>query len=75
MIEYKTWPPPDWTSVAVRWDWVMEHHSRDPNVIYNWVIRSPGGRFHLSGYDDGGGFNYRFEDAKDATWFRMNLPQ
>jgi len=75
MLELKDWPPPDWTSVAVRWDWLMEHHSRDPNEIYNWVIREPGGRFHLSGLDNIGGFDYRFERPEDATWFRLNLPR
>jgi hypothetical protein len=75
MLEVKFWPPPAWTSVAVRWDWLMEHHGRDPNEIYNWVIREPGGQFHLSGLDNVGGFDYRFERPEDATWFRLNLPR
>ena len=75
MKEVKFWPPPDWTSIPVHWDWIMARHTRDPNKIYNWVIRAPGGNFHLSGLDNAGGFDYRFENSKDATWFRMNLPE
>jgi len=79
MIEYKDWPPPeDWTSVKLSWDWVMQHHTHNTNDIYNWVIRAPGGRFHISGYNvgkPGEGFDYRFERPADATYFSLNLPR
>ena len=75
MIHVKEWPIPAWTSVPVRWDWIMEKNTRNPNDIYNWVIRAEGGCFHLSGLEDVGGFDYRFERPEDATWFRINLPE
>jgi hypothetical protein len=53
----------------------MRHYTHNPNDIYHWVLGSPGGRFHLSGYGTSEGFEYRFEDPKDATWFSLNLPK
>lgn len=76
MIEFKDWPPPeDWEEVKITWDWCMQNYLRNPNEIYQWVLDSPGGRFHLSGYGSCEGFSYRFEDSSDATWFRLNLPK
>jgi hypothetical protein len=76
MIRYDVWPPPEhWTEVRVSWEWVMEKKSRNPNTIFNWICEQPGGRFHLHGYGQQEGFSYRFEDPKDATWIRMNLPE
>jgi len=72
MIHYDAWPPPNWTEVVVLWAYIMEHNTHNPNDIYNWVRRQPGGRFHLHGYKCTEGFAYRFEDPKDATWFRLN---
>ncbi len=76
MIEVKTWPPPeDWTSVKISWEWSMKHHSHNPNDIHQWILDAPGGRFHLSGYGAGAGFDYRFENPADAVWVRLNLPR
>ena len=69
------WPRPDWISVKISWAWCMLHHTHNPNDIYHWVLKAPGGRFHLSGYDDGEGFDYRFENPEDATYFSLNLPK
>jgi hypothetical protein len=76
MTEVKTWPPPkNWISVKISWKWMLNHHTHYPNEIQQWILDTPGGRFHLSGYDAGEGFDYRFEDPKDAIWFRLNLPR
>ena len=75
MIKHECWPPPDWTEVAITWDWIMNSHTRNPNDIFNWLHKQPGGRFHLHGYNSTEGFAYRFERPKDATWFRLNLPK
>ena len=53
----------------------MKSHTRNPNDIFNWLHKQPGGRFHLHGYNSTEGFAYRFERPKDATWFRLNLPK
>ena len=75
MIKDTSWPPPDWTSVKLSWDWCMKHYTHNPNEIYHWVLGSPGGRFHISGSKEIDGFDYRFEDPADATWFSLNLPK
>ena len=76
MIEVQGWPPPeDWESIKISWDWTLRHYTHNPNDIYHLVLGSPGGRFHLSGYGTSEGFEYRFEDPKDATWFSLNLPK
>ena len=53
----------------------MFSHTRNPRILFEWVDQQPGGRFHLHGYNGTEGFSFRFEDPKDATWFRMNLPE
>ena len=75
MIRIEAWPPPDWTEVAITWDWIMESRSRNVADIFNWLHNQPGGRFHLHGYNGTKGFAFRFEDPMDATWFKINLPQ
>ena len=75
MIEVEGWPPPNWTSVKLSWEWAMLHYTHNPNDIYHWVLNAPGGRFHLSGYGTSEGFDYRFENPADATYFTLNLPK
>lgn len=75
MTQVDLWPYPPWLEVRVSWEWIMEHHTHSANDLYQWVLDAPGGDFHISGYGDAEGFSYRFKNAKDATWFVMNLPK
>jgi hypothetical protein len=84
MIKYNTWPPPDWTEVVVTWKIMLENPQFNPNKIVEWVDATPGGRYHLHGWEDfqrfpkhgigvGGvdGFAFRFEDDRDAVLFKL----
>ena len=85
MIKFNTWPPPeDWTEVVVTWKIMLENPRFNPNKIVDWVDSTPGGRYHLHGWEDlqlfprhgigvGGtdGFAFRFEDERDAVLFRL----
>jgi len=85
MIKFNTWPPPeDWTEVVVTWKIMLENPRFNPNKIVDWVDSTPGGRYHLHGWEDfqrfprhgigvGGtdGFAFRFEDPRDAVLFRL----
>jgi len=85
MIKFNTWPPPEgWTEVVVTWKIMLENPRFNPNKIVDWVDSTPGGRYHLHGWEDfqrfprhgigvGGtdGFAFRFEDPRDAVLFRL----
>lgn len=75
MTKVEMWPPPDWEEVVITWDWVMDSHRHDINEIFQWAIDAPGGCFHLHGKGERHDFAFRFEDPKDATYFRLNLPR
>jgi hypothetical protein len=73
MIQLQTWPPPDWTEVVVTWEIMLHNADRAPNNITEWCYRYPGhGRWHLHGFQSTEGFAFRFEDARDATIFRLS---
>jgi len=85
MTKFNTWPPPEgWTEVVVTWKIMLENPRFNPNKIVDWVDSTPGGRYHLHGWEDlqrfprhgigvGGtdGFAFRFEDERDAVLFRL----
>ena len=72
MNQLETWPPPDWIEVVVSWTVMLEHSDMNPNTITEWCYRTPGhGRWHLHGHKKTEGFAFRFEDARDATAFKL----
>jgi len=85
MFKYECWPPPqDWTEIVISWQTMLDNADYGPNAIIDWVNKTPGGRYHLHGWEDfqrfpshgigvGGidGFSFRFEDPRDATLFRL----
>ena len=85
MIKFNTWPPPeDWPEIVITWKIMLENPRFNPNKIVDWVDSTPGGRYHLHGWEDfqrfpkhgigvGGtdGFAFRFEDKRDAILFKL----
>jgi hypothetical protein len=85
MIKFNTWPPPeDWAKIVITWKIMLENPKFNPNKIVDWVDSTPGGRYHLHGWEDfqrfpkhgigvGGtdGFAFRFEDERDAILFKL----
>ena len=85
MIKFNTWPPPeDWPEIVITWKIMLENPRFNPNKIVDWVDSTPGGRYHLHGWEDfqrfpkhgigvGGtdGFAFRFEDERDAILFKL----
>lgn len=74
MTKIEAWPPPDWEEVVVTWTWIMNWHKHDINALINQLDLQPGGRYHLHGKGEKKDFAFRFEDPRDATWFRMIIP-
>ena len=73
MIKLHDWPPPPWTEVVITWETMLHNADRAPNNITEWCYRYPGhGRWHLHGWQSTEGFAFRFEDARDATIFRLS---
>jgi hypothetical protein len=85
MIKFNTWPPPkDWAEVVITWKIMLENPRFNPNKIVDWVDSTPGGRYHLHGWEDfqrfpkhgigvdgTDGFAFRFEDERDAILFKL----
>ena len=72
MIACTVWPPPKhWDEVVVLWDVMLSKETHNPMVILKWLDDAPGGRYHLHGWKSGEGFAFRFENKKDATYFRL----
>jgi hypothetical protein len=85
MIKFNTWPPPEnWAEIVITWKIMLENPRFNPNKIVDWVDSTPGGRYHLHGWEDfqrfpkhgigvGGtdGFAFRFEDERDAILFKL----
>ena len=72
MNKLDAWPAPAWTEVVVTWETMLENSDRNPNDITEWCYRHPGhGRWHLHGWKSTEGFAFRFEDARDATTFKL----
>ena len=71
MIQYVTWPPPDWTEVVITWDQILEDKSLNPTMLYDWCSKRAGGMFHVHGWKSTEGFSFRFEYPGDATVFAL----
>ena len=72
MTRVETWPPPCWTEVVVSWETMLNNADRSPNTIIKWCNGYPGhGCWHLHGWKKTEGFAFRFEDARDATAFKL----
>ena len=63
------WPPPEWTEVVITWDQILRDNTYHP--IINWVDDTPGGKYHLHGYQSTEGFAFRFEREEDAIMFKL----
>ena len=72
MTQVEAWPPPAWTEVVISWDIMLNNADRAPNNITEWCRLYYGhGRWHLHGFKSTEGFAFRFEDARDATTFKL----
>jgi hypothetical protein len=72
MKKYVKWPPPaEWEEVVITWDIMLSSGRHTPPVIIEWLETAPGGRYHLHGWRSKEGFAFRFEDPKDALYFRL----
>jgi len=75
MIQLVAWAPPDWTQCVVAWTWILENYSGGPHDIYAWCDQYPSSaRYHVHGWQSTEGFAFRFEDARDATVFKLTWP-
>lgn len=70
-IDYQQ-PPPAWSSVVILWEDIL-HNGNDYPIreILSWIDDAPGGRYHLHGYQWDKGFDFRFENPRDATYFKL----
>ena len=64
-------PLPEWTEVIVLWNGIINHPHYAIREILGWIDDAPGGRYHLHGHNSIDGFAFRFEDPKDATYFKL----
>ena len=72
MIQFKAWPPPDWTECVVSWDWLLGDDRPHVNEIYSWCNQhSSPSRYHVHGWHQTEGFAFKFEDPRDAVMFKL----
>jgi hypothetical protein len=72
MDQLKLWPPPDWTECIVSWDYILQSKEFHPRYLYEWCEQySSPSRYHVHGWQQTEGFAFRFEDPRDATYFRL----
>ena len=71
MIRYDTWPPPNWDEVVITWESIFMRDDYKIVEVFEWIGKTPGGRYHLHGWKQTKGFAYRFEDPKDAVLFAL----
>ena len=64
-------PHPDWEEVIIWWHDITDGPRYPITKILEWIAFAPGGRYHLHGHDCTAGFAFRFENPKDATYFRL----
>ena len=69
-IDYQN-PPPNWTSVVILWEDILNKPEYPISKILKWVETAQGGRYHLHGYDWDKGFDFRFENPHDALYFKL----
>ena len=65
------YPHPDWEEVVILWEDILNEPYYDINAILEWTEIAPGGRYHLHGYKFTKGFEFRFENPQDATYFKL----
>lgn len=66
------WPPPeDWTEVVIMWNDILNGPRFPIKRILEWLEATPGGFYHMSGYESTEGFSFRFQDPEDAVHFRL----
>lgn len=77
MIRDDAWPPTKaWTQVFVSWDSMLTNGTTRP--LLDWVKKHRGyGKYQLRGpdLDPTSGFLFYFEDARDATMFKLKWCQ
>lgn len=73
MKRVECWPPPkDWAPVVLSWQDIFDNNL-DIQYILDWVGTAPGGNYHLHGWNGLEGFEFRFEDHQDASFFALNV--
>jgi len=65
------WPPPSWTEIVILWDDITGRRRYPIKDILAWVEDTPGGRYHLHGFNSTDGFAFRFENPNDAIHFKL----
>ncbi len=65
------WPPPSWTEIVILWDDITGGCCYPIKDILAWVEATPGGRYHLHGFNSTDGFAFRFENPNDAIHFKL----
>ena len=66
-----TEPHPEWTEIVILWSEILYGPKYPIKQILEWIDAAPGGRYHLHGHDSTEGFAFRFEDPRDATYFKL----
>jgi hypothetical protein len=64
-------PPPGWVQIVILWDDVFNGPRYPIKEILKWVDDHPGGEYFLQGFRSTDGFDFRFERAEDATFFKL----
>jgi len=68
----KMWPPPDdWTEIVILWNDITGGRRYPIKDILAWVEDTPGGCYHLHGFNSTDGFAFRFENPNDAIHFKL----
>ena len=65
------WPPPSWIEIVILWDDITGGRRYPIKDILAWVEDTPGGRYHLHGFNSTDGFAFRFENPNDAIHFKL----
>jgi hypothetical protein len=69
MKKLEGWPPPEhWQEVVILWEDMLRIPGRARQIL-RWIEKTPGGRYHLHGYQSSQGFAFRFENQEDAVRF------
>ena len=65
------YPHPPWEEVIILWENILEEPRYPIKEILDWIEMVPGGRYHLHGHKFTEGFEFRFENPQDATYFKL----
>jgi hypothetical protein len=63
--------PKDWELVIIDWEDILNPPNYQIKEILDWIDNYDGGRYHLQGYQQTNGFEFRFENPKVATYFKL----